>query len=562
MKIIKRDGRIVDYDKNKIIIAIEKANKEVGPKEKISSKDIDKIIDYIESLDKKRMLVEDIQDIIEEKLMEKKKYVLAKKYIIYRYTRSLIRKTNTTDSSLLALLKNEASASGEHLVANRQRDIMAGEASKDLAYRILLPKNVVEYEKNNLIKFCNVEYFTEPVIEESFINIDKMLENGTIINGIKIEKPKGFQSFCNVLVEIIASISSVQTGDIYINFSNFFNYYYISLKKRISKYKNLMSGTLEDDQIDELAKNRTLKEVNSGFQTILYQINTLSVSNGLIPKINFIINTENINNEVEEEIVYNFIKEKCIGILNENDERIIPIYPKIIYILNKKNTIGNYKYITDELINSKYGFTIMDELKYSKYINKIQKFKQGTIAINLVRLATDYPDNFIKKLNESLEVCYEGFLCLNHNLQGTYSDKSPIHWQNGAIANLKKDEKIDKYLKSNYSYLSLAVIGFEKAITILGNNKLKKDISNLINKKIKSWNDISNFHIEISNICNDSDIFKIYNIDSKQVKNIKLEDYYDSGEFIKEDYLKTEFIYDRFTDIKNVQSKIIYYTKK
>lgn len=562
MKIIKRDGRIVDYDKNKIIIAIEKANKEVGPKEKISSKDIDKIIDYIESLDKKRMLVEDIQDIIEEKLMEKKKFVLAKKYIIYRYTRSLIRKTNTTDSSLLALLKNESSSEGGHLVANRQRDIMAGEASKDLAYRILLPKNVVEYEKNNLIKFCNVEYFTEPVIEESFVNIDKMLENGTIINGIKIEKPKGFQSFCNVLVEIIASISSVQTGDIYINFSSFFNYYYISLKKRISKYKNLMSGTLEDDQIDELAKNRTLKEVNSGFQTILYQINTLSVSNGLVPKINFIINTDNINNEVEEEIVYMFIKEKSTGILNENDERLIPIYPKIIYVLNKKNTIGNYKYITDELIGCNYGFNILDEEKYAKYISKIQKFKQGTIAINLIRIANEYPNEFLQKLKESLEVCYEGFLCLNHNLQGTYSDKSPIHWQNGAIANLKKDERIDKYLKSSYSYLNLAVLGFEKAINILGNKISKKDISNLINKKIKSWNDISNFHIESSNICNENDILKIYNSDLKTIKNIKLDNYHDSSEFIKEDYLKTEFIFDKFNNIKDVQKNVIYYTKK
>ena len=560
MKIIKRDGRIVDYDKNKIIIAIEKANKEVLPKEKISLDQINKIIEYIESLNKKRMLVEDIQDIIEEKLMEKKKFALAKKYIIYRYTRSLIRKTNTTDSSLLALLKNETMPSGEHLVANRQRDIMAGEASKDLAYRILLPKNVVEYEKKGLIKFCNVEYFTEPVIEESFINIEKMLENGTIINNIKIEKPKGFQSFCNVLVEIIASVSSVQTGNIYVDFSVFFDYYVLALKKRINKYKSF--DNLKDSDIDTLAKERTLKEVNSGFQTILYQINTLSMSNGLVPKINFIVDTSKIKNDVEEEIVSMFIKEKHTGIINDKDERIIPLYPKIIYILNDENISGKYEYITNNLLDCKYGFFLIHEKKRNKYLSKIEKFKQGNIAVNLIRIAHEHPDDFVNKLKESLEVCYEGFLCLNHNLQGTYSDKSPIHWQNGVISNLSKGEKIDKYLKSNYSYIGLSIIGFETALKMLKDKVSKKEISDLINKKIKEWNELSNFQIELSNDCNDADIKNIFNHDKKQIKSLEEKDYYDSGSFIESDYLKTEFIYDKYTDLSNIKENVIYYTKE
>ena len=560
MKIIKRDGRIVDYDKNKIIIAIEKANKEVLPKEKISLDQINKIIEYIESLNKKRMLVEDIQDIIEEKLMEKKKFALAKKYIIYRYTRSLIRKTNTTDSSLLALLKNETMPSGEHLVANRQRDIMAGEASKDLAYRILLPKNVVEYEKKGLIKFCNVEYFTEPVIEESFINIEKMLENGTIINNIKIEKPKGFQSFCNVLVEIIASVSSVQTGNIYVDFSVFFDYYVLALIKRINKYKSF--DNLKDSDIDTLAKERTLKEVNSGFQTILYQINTLSMSNGLVPKINFIVDTSKIKNDVEEEIVSMFIKEKHTGIINDKDERIIPLYPKIIYILNDENISGKYEYITNNLLDCKYGFFLIHEKKRNKYLSKIEKFKQGNIAVNLIRIAHEHPEDFVNKLKESLEVCYEGFLCLNHNLQGTYSDKSPIHWQNGVISNLSKGEKIDKYLKSNYSYIGLSILGFETSLKMLKDKVSKKEISDLINKKIKEWNELSNFQIELSNDCNDADIKNIFNHDKKQIKSLEEKDYYDSGSFIESDYLKTEFIYDKYTDLSNIKENVIYYTKE
>lgn len=287
MKIIKRDGRIVDYDSTKIRVAIEKANKEVSDLNRVSSEDIDKIIEFVESLDKKRMLVEDVQDIIEEKLMEFGKFKLAKKYIIYRYKRSVIRQSNTTDMSILSLIKNNSFIDGNYLLANKQRDLMAGEISKDLSYRLLLPKNVTKADLENRIKFCNVDHFTEPVIESIKINLEDMFENGTVINGIRIDKPKSFQSACNILVEIIANLASCQTGNIYVELKDLFKYYYLSYEKKYSMFEAIMKTSLNAEQIRAITETQMFIEIKSGIQTIFYQINTITLANGSVPKVFF-----------------------------------------------------------------------------------------------------------------------------------------------------------------------------------------------------------------------------------------------------------------------------------
>ena len=566
MKIVKRDGRIVDYDSNKIRIAIGKANNEVSEEKRINSKDIDKIISYIEKLNKKRMLVEDIQDIIEQKLMEFKKYELAKKYIIYRYTRSIIRKANTTDANILSLLKNGNYKEEGYLIANRQRDLMAGEASKDLAYRLLLPKNVVTNELNGFIKFCNVEYFTEPIIDNCYINIKEMLEKGTFINGIKIDKPKNFQSLCNVIIEIISSIASLQTGDIYINISDLFDYYDTTFNKKLSVYDSILREHIDKNSVEAIAKNQTFTEIRSGIQTIFYQINTIMTSNGLVPKVHFIIDTNEIKNDAQEFIVYEIIKQKLEGIIDENNETVVPTYPKIIYSLNKENSDNNkYSFITDELVNLKNGFLIMNEKVFKKYTNNIKKFNQGSICISLPKIAIESKNtntDFWQLLDEKLDCCYEGLICKNHNLCGVFAGKSPIHWSYGAISKLNKEEKIDELLKKDHSKLTLSLIGMDALDKITNSSISIELLLEKISKKLELWNSQNNFEIILNNFYSieiqdyffkkELDLFKKEKIENLVDKNVDLVNNFYSGFY---------YIYlDDITNLDSVKEKeVIFY---
>ena len=535
MKIIKRDGRIVDYDKNKIRIAIQKANNEVTDKEKISDKDIDKIITYIESLNKKRMLVEDIQDIIEEKLMERKKYILAKKYIIYRYTRSLVRKSNTTDSSLLALIKNDSTSQNSYITAMTQRDILASQASKDLAYRILLPKNIVLNDQQGIIDFCSLDHITEPIIDSCFIDINKILENGIIINNIKIESPKGFQSVCNIIVEIIAAVAGSQTGDIYLELSTLFKYYDVSLNKRQKKYSKFQSENIDKETINKIVMESTREEVRSGIQTILYQINTISLPNGTTPKVNFLINCQEAKNENDMFIIEEFLKQKSTGIINYLGEAVIPEYPKIIYGYTKEED----KFL-NQVIDLKAQSLIMNQKTYDSFTKHLLKFCQGKIILNVDR-ACDKASNIIQSVLEKIDVCYEGFLYINHSLQGTYSDKSPIHWQNGVIARLDKKERIDEYLKRDYSYFILEIHGLENTISKYKDEITKEELLKAINEKIASLNKVNNFYIIASNYNSISDI--------------------DSDNFVSNNYLDTSFKYCIYSKESDLSKNCIYIKK-
>lgn len=547
MKIVKRDGRTVDYDREKIRIAIGKANNEVSLENKISDEDIEDIIKYIEALDKKRMLVEDIQDIIEEKLMEKGKFHLAKIYIIYRYKRSIIRKSNTIDASILALLKNGNYSEGNYLDANRQRDIMAGEVSKDLAYRLLLPKNVVESEMNNRLKMSGIEYFTEPIIESAKIDLEDMLTGGTVINGIKIEEPKSFQSACNVLVEIVAAVASNQTGNIFIDVKSLFKYYHISFEKKYSTYKTLMKTSLSNDEIRALAQTQAFREVKSGIQTIFYQINTITIGSGLVPPVYFVIDPKYITSIEEEKLIYEFIRQKSLGIVDEMGEMVVPKYPEIVYSLPNGDQKYRFDYITKELLASGASFWLLNSKRFERFEKEICLFNQGSIVLNLARIALDSEDknHYLSLLEETLSVAFEGFLCRNHNLQGIYSDKSPIHWKHGALTRLDGGERIDQYLKKGHSIMTLAVIGFETAMKILSDegDHIKKKTKDMICEYIKTWNKECTYEISLSNYYDEEFIYKMQQSDAEEMQKFGTYSYYDSLEFMENDYFREGAIY-------------------
>ena len=285
IKVIKRDGSSVEYDREKIKIAISKANNEVKEDERVSLAQINNIIKYIESLNKKRILVEDIQDIIEIRLMATGKYELAKKYITYRYTRALIRKANTTDESILSLLKNNNSFGIKNNNASYQRDLIAREVSRDLTKRILLPEKIVKAHEEGLIYFHDMDYFIQPIINSSYINLKDMLENGTYINGVKIEKPKSFQVACNVTMQIINAISGGQIKGFSLDIDCLSPYLNATYLKNVNILKEKYKSKVNDEMIKTLANDLTKNELKNGVQTIHYQINTLINSSGTVPLV-------------------------------------------------------------------------------------------------------------------------------------------------------------------------------------------------------------------------------------------------------------------------------------
>lgn len=552
VRIVKRDGRTVEYNPDKIRIAIGKANAEVVEIERIDDKKIEEIIKYIESLDKKRMLVEDIQDIIEFKLMEFGAFALAKKYIIYRYKRSIIRQSNTTDASILSIMKNGNSNGGNYLIANKQRDVMAGEASMDLAYRLLLPKNVVEADKLGRIKFSNIEHFTEPIIESVKIDLSDMLEEGTVINGVKIEKPKGFQSACNVFVEIIGAMCSCQTGPVYVELSDLFKYYDYTFEKKYSMYESLMKTSLSQEQIRALAETQSFLEVKTGIQTIFYQLNTITLADGEAPKVHILIDVANISSEHEEKMVFEFVREKVAGIKNEYGEEVVTDTPSLIVSMDMESeNAKRYDYILKELASSGVPFIAMSSKRYREFKKELEKFNQGSMVLNLGKLALDFSDKdtFFEMLNETLGYCYEGFLCRNHNLQGVYSDKSPIHWRHGGIARLDVNERIDSYLKKDKSFMMLSCVGFEAASTVLAlSQEEKRQVRDIIEDTVKRWNKENSFEVVVSNHCSDEEIRSLFKLSSQELKKYCVTSYEDSFAFMKDNYFKSGLICYKTSD--------------
>ena len=499
MKIIKRDGRIVDYDRQKIAVAIEKANRDVTGKEKATKEEIKEIIDYIESLGKKRILVEDVQDIIEEKLMDIGKHKLAKEYIVYRYNRALVRKSNTTDESILGLIRNENKELAEEnsnkntMLASTQRDYIAGEVSRDLTNRLLLPEKIVKAHQDGVLHFHDADYFVQPIFNCCLVNIGDMLDNGTVMNGKLIESPKSFQVACIVMTQIIAAVASNQYGGQSVDMKHLGKY----LRKSYNKYKKQIEekykGKLSGSTIEELVDARVRHELESGVQTIQYQINTLMTTNGQTPFVTLFLHLEENDPYIKENamIIEEILKQRIQGVKNDVGVYVTPAFPKLVYVLDENNCLkgGKYDYLTrlavkcsakrmyPDYISAKkmrenYEGNVFSPMGCRSFLSPWKdengnykfegRFNQGVVSINLPQVAIIAEGNeekFWRLLDERLELCKEALMCRHYALLGTLSDISPIHWQYGAIARLQKGEKIDKLLYGGYSTMSLGYIG-------------------------------------------------------------------------------------------------------
>lgn len=514
MKIIKRDGRVVDYDRQKISIAIDKANQEVKGKEKATKEEIKEIIEYIEDLGKKRMLVEDVQDIIEEKLMEIGKYELAKKYIVYRYNRALIRKSNTTDESILGLIRNENKELAEEnsnkntMLASTQRDYIAGEVSRDLTNRLLLPEKIVKAHQEGILHFHDADYFVQPIFNCCLINIEDMLDNGTVMNGKLIESPKSFQVACTVTTQIIAAVASNQYGGQSVDMKHLGKYLRKSYEKYTKQLQEKYKGKLSNDTITELVEDKIRSELKAGVQTIQYQINTLMTTNGQSPFVTLFLHLEEDDPYIKENamIIEEILRQRYEGIKNEAGVYVTPAFPKLVYVLDEHNCLkgGKYDYLTKlavkcsakrmypDYISAKkmrenYEGNVFSPMGCRSFLSPWKdengnykfegRFNQGVVSINLPQvaiIADGDEDKFWKLLDERLELCKEALMCRHYALLGTKSDTSPIHWQYGAIARLQKGEKIDKLLYGGYSTMSLGYIGIYEM------TKLMKGVSHTV----------------------------------------------------------------------------------
>ena len=499
MKVIKRDGRAVDYDRAKIETAITKANEEVKPKERATKAEIKEIITYIEELDKKRILVEDIQDIIEQKLMEIEKYELSKRYIVYRYTRALVRKQNTTDETILGIIRNENKELAEEnsnkntMLASTQRDYIAGEVSRDLTRRLLLPEKIAKANEDGILHFHDADYFVQPIFNCCLINIADMLDNGTVMNGKMIESPKSFQVACTVTTQIIAAVASNQYGGQSVDMKHLGKY----LRKSYNKFKEELEekykGKLSNDIIESIVQDRLKSELKAGVQTIQYQINTLMTTNGQSPFVTLFLHLEDGDPYIKENamIIEEILRQRYEGIKNESGIYVTPAFPKLVYVLDECNCLkgGEYDYLTKmavkcsakrmypDYISAKkmreiYDGNVFSPMGCRSFLSPWKdengnykfegRFNQGVVSINLPQIAiiaNKDEEKFWKLLDERLELCFEALMCRHYALLGTSSDISPIHWQYGAISRLKKGEKIDKLLYGGYSTMSLGYIG-------------------------------------------------------------------------------------------------------
>lgn len=516
MLVQKRDGRMVDYEADKIRQAILKANAEVVESERISEQTVEDIISYVEQNATDTMAVEQIQDIIESKLVELNKYVLAKTYIIYRYTRALVRKQNTTDESILQLLNNENKELAEEnsnkntAIAATQRDYIAGEVSRDLTRRILLPEKISKAHDDGVLHFHDADYFVQPIFNCCLINIGDMLENGTMINGKLIETPKSFQVACNVMTQIIANVASNQYGGQSVDISHLGRYLRRSHDKFRRNIERECAGQVPAEIIDKLVSERLNEELKSGVQTIQYQINTLMTTNGQSPFVTLFLYLRDDDPYIEENamIIEEILRQRLEGIKNAQGVYITPAFPKLVYVLDENNCLkgGKYDYITDlavrcsakrmypDYISAKkmkenYEGNVFSPMGCRSFLSPWKdengnykfegRFNQGVVSINLPQIgiiANGNMDKFWKLLDERLELCFEALMCRHNALKGVKSDVSPVHWQYGAIARLEQGETIDKFLYGGYSSISLGYIGvYEVTKLMTGKSHTSKE---------------------------------------------------------------------------------------
>ena len=507
MKVIKRDGHMVDWCPEKVENAILKANNEVEEEEQASSTQIKNIIKYIEKLGKKRILVEDIQDIIEMKLMAQGKYELAKKYITYRYTRELVRRSNTTDLAIKELIDGESeywnteNSNKNAKIVTTQRDYLAGITSTDITRRFLLPEDIVQAHDDGIIHFHDADYFAQNALHNcDLINLEDMLQNGTNINGVMIEKPHRFLTAMTIATQIITAVSSSQYGGCTITLTHLAPFVRASKEVYERKYK---ARGLNKDQIKQFVSEDLAKEITDGVQTFQYQINSMTTTNGQAPFLSvcmYLGETDEYKEELAM-IIEEVLKQRILGMKNEKGVYITPAFPKLLYVLEEDNIKedSKYYYLTKlaaectakRMVPDYISEKIMKENKIDKngngqcypcmgcrsfltpYVDKDGKpkyygrFNQGVVTINLVDVALSSDkdmNNFWDIFDERLELCHRALQIRHKRLSKVTSDVAPILWQYGALARLGKGESIHDLLHGGYSTLSLGYAGLYECV--------------------------------------------------------------------------------------------------
>ncbi len=525
MKIIKRSGAEVPFDRRKIEMAVFKANESVVPSSRMSDIQIRRIAEDVEmaAMNMNRSLtVEEIQDLVEDQIMNQRAFDVARRYITYRYQRALIRKSNTTDEQILSLLEcnneevKQENSNKNPTVNSVQRDYMAGEVSKDITRRLLLPPDIVEAHEQGLIHFHDADYFAQHMHNCDLVNLEDMLQNGTVISGTLIEKPHSFSTACNIATQIIAQVASCQYGGQSISLTHLAPFVDISrkkIRKQVEEEMREIDEQITPEQIDRVTEKRLREEVRNGVQMIQYQVVTLMTTNGQAPFVTVFMYLGEAKNPQEKAdlalIIEETLKQRYQGVKNEKGVWVTPAFPKLVYVLEEDNIHEDspYYYLTKlaakctakRMVPDYISEKIMLQNKIDKngeghcytcmgcrsfltpYLDKEGKpkyygrFNQGVVTVNLVDIglsANGDLDRFWEIFDERMDLCHRALQCRHERLTGTYSDAAPILWQHGALLRLKKGEKIDEYLHGGYSTLSLGYAGLWECVYSLIGKKL------------------------------------------------------------------------------------------
>ena len=517
MKVIKRNGSEVDFDITKIIAAITKANDVVEESERMTSMQIRRIAESVDLACQKMNRspsVEEIQDLVEKQIMAHGAFEVAKRYITYRYTRSLVRRSNTTDEKILSLIEccneeaKQENSNKNPVVNSTQRDYMAGEVSRDITNRILLPPDIVEAHNEGIIHFHDSDYFAQHMHNCDLVNLEDMLQNGTVITGTLIERPHSFSTACNIATQIIAQVASNQYGGQSISLTHLAPFVQVSrekIRRQLTEEMKEANAVITEEQLSNMVEKRLRDEIRRGVQTIQYQVVTLLTTNGQAPFVTVFMYLNEAKNEQEKHdlalIIEEVLLQRYEGVKNESGVWVTPAFPKLIYVLEEDNIYENseYYYLTrmaakctaKRMVPDYISEKKMLELKVDKngeghcytcmgcrsfltpYVDENGKpkyygrFNQGVVTINLVDVALSSGGNlekFWKIFDERLELCHRALMCRHNRLKGTLSDAAPILWQYGACARLKKGETIDKLLYGGYSTISLGYAGLYECV--------------------------------------------------------------------------------------------------
>ena len=523
MKILKRSGAEAVFDINKIIAAVTKANQTVDLKNTLTAEQIQAIGKYVEdvcaALDR-ALSVEEIQDIVETQIMKAGAFEVAKKYITYRYVRSLVRQANSTDKQILTLIEcnnediKQENSNKNPTVNSVQRDYMAGEVSKDIASRILLPREIVDAHNEGIIHFHDMDYYAQHMHNCDLVNLEDMLQNGTVISGTMIDRPRSFSTACNIATQIIAQVASNQYGGQSITLTHLAPFVDVSRRRiRMELVEELGEFGLPEKSLEKIVEKRVREEIERGVQTIQYQVVTLMTTNGQAPFVTVFMYLGEARNEREKSdlaiIIEEVLKQRCKGVKNESGTYITPAFPKLIYVLEEENIEPEspYYYLTELAAKCTAKRMVPDYISEKIMLaNKIDKngdahcytcmgcrsfltpyvgedgkpkyygrFNQGVVTVNLPDIGLSAHGDieaFWKIFDERMELCHRALQCRHERLSGTLSDAAPILWQHGALLRLKKGEKIDKYLHGGYSTLSLGYAGLWECVYSLINKKL------------------------------------------------------------------------------------------